>query len=150
MIKHWKTQKGITLVELLAAIVLTSIVMLLVYSVVMTGTKQYNSQLEKNDQLTDISYALKLITKDIRKTENPQLISSSEIELNGINYSQNGSTITRNGVIIARAIEDFIINDDDEEEEEDYVKKNKWSIEIKSLNPSKNVKTEIYLRKGDE
>lgn len=50
-----------------------------------------------------------MITKDIRKTENPRIISKSEIELNGINYSKVGNTITRNGDVIARDIEIFLL-----------------------------------------
>ena len=149
MWKQWNNEKGITLVELLAAVVLASIVMLLVFSVLMSGTKQYKGQLEKNNQLTDISYALKMITKDIRKTENPQIISKSEIELNGINYSKVGNTITRNGDVIARDIEIFFV--DDGYETGKYDEKNiKWFIEIKSLDQKETKKTEIYIRKGDE
>lgn len=149
MWKQWNNEKGITLVELLAAVVLASIVMLLVFSVLMSGTKQYKNQLEKNNQLTDISYALKMITKDIRKTENPRIISKSEIELNGINYSKVGNTITRNGDVIARDIELFNVKDNygTEHYDENNIK---WFIEIKSLDQKKNKKTEIYLRKGDE
>ncbi|WP_427137106.1 PilW family protein [Psychrobacillus psychrodurans] len=149
MWKQWNNEKGITLVELLAAVVLASIVMLLVISVLMSGTKQYKNQLEKNNQLTDISYALKMITKDIRKTENPRIISKSEIELNGINYSKVGNTITRNGDVIARDIEIFFV--DDGYETGKYDEKNiKWFIEIKSLDQKETKKTEIYIRKGDE
>lgn len=149
MWKQWNNEKGITLFELLAAVVLASIVMLLVFSVLMSGTKQYKNQLEKNNQLTDISYALKMITKDIRKTENPRIISKSEIELNGINYSKVGNTITRNGDVIARHIELFNVKDNygTEHYDENNIK---WFIEIKSLDQKKTNKTEIYLRKGDE
>lgn len=149
MWKQWNNEKGITLVELLAAVVLASIVMLLVFSVLMSGTKQYKGQLEKNNQLTDISYALKMITKDIRKTKEPQIISVSEIELNGINYSKVGNTITRNGDVIARNIELFKVKDNygTEHYDENNIK---WFIEIKSLDQKKTKKTEIYLRKGDE
>ncbi|MEK3995767.1 prepilin-type N-terminal cleavage/methylation domain-containing protein [Psychrobacillus sp. FSL K6-2365] len=149
MWKQWNNEKGITLVELLAAVVLASIVMLLVFSVLMSGTKQYKGQLEKNNQLTDISYALKMITKDIRKTKEPQIISVSEIELNGINYSKVGNTITRNGDVIARNIEIFKVKDNYGTEH--YDEKNiKWFIEVKSLDQKETKKTEIYLRKGDE
>lgn len=143
MRKQWNTEKGLTLVELLAVIVIASIVMMLVYSVLLTSTKQYNNQFEKNKQLTDISYAFKMITKDIRKTEKPQIVSNSEIDLNGINYSKSGNTITRNGVLIARSIERFYVVEED----------GKWIIEIKSSDRQgieKTEKTEIYLRKGDD
>ena len=151
MKKQWNTEKGITLVELLASIVLAGIVMVLIYSVLMTGTKQFKDQLEKNNQLTDVSYALKIITKDIRKTENPRLISNSEIDLNGIIYLKNGNTITRNGVIIARSIEQFNVDDGSDDEDVKQDENNvKWSIEIKSINQQEIKKTEIYLRKGDE
>ena len=140
MKKQTNNERGITLVELLAAIVLASIVMLLIYSVLMTGTKQYKSQFDKNKQVTiRISYTLKMITKDIRKTEKPILISSSEIDLNGIKYSKNGSNITRNGVVIASVTDSFnVVVDDD-----------RWIIEIKSAENKETKKTEIYIRKGD-
>ncbi|WP_186321529.1 PilW family protein [Bacillus sp. FJAT-22090] len=145
MRKHVNNEKGITLVELLAAIVLASIVMLLVYNVLMAGTKQYKNQLEKNNQLTEISYALKMITKDIRKTEKPQIISSSQIKLNDVNYSKDGNTITRNGVVIASSIKRFQVTRDNI----------KWVIEIESTNQisgktGKVEKTEIYLRNEDD
>jgi hypothetical protein len=90
-----------------------------------------------------------MITKDIRKTKEPQIISVSEIELNGINYSKVGNTITRNGDVIARDIEMFFV--DDGYETGIYDEKNiKWFIEIKSLDQKETKKTEIYLRKGDE
>ncbi|MFF2755068.1 PilW family protein [Psychrobacillus sp. NPDC058041] len=141
--KQLNTEKGVTLVELLAAIVLASLVMVLVYSVLMTSTKQYNYQLEKSNQLTDISYALKIITKDIRKTEKPQIVNESEIDLNGIKYSFNNNMITRNGVAIANSIKGFRVEGNSV----------KWIIEIKSSDPKgveKTEKTEIYLRKGDD
>lgn len=139
MKKQTNNERGITLVELLAAIVLASIVMMLIYSVLMTGTKQYKSQFDKNKQVTEISYTLKMITKDIRKTGKPILISSSEIDLNGIKYSKNGSNITRNGVVIASVIDRFnVVVDDD-----------RWIIEIKSAGNEETKKTEIYIRKGD-
>lgn len=139
MKKQTNNERGITLVELLAAIVLASIVMVLLYSVLMTGTKQYKSQFDKNKQVTEISYTLKMITKDIRKTEKPILISSSEIDLNGIKYSKNGSNITRNGVVIASVIDRFNV----------VVDGDRWIIEIKSAGNEETKKTEIYIRKGD-
>ncbi|MFJ7971182.1 PilW family protein [Psychrobacillus sp. NPDC096389] len=148
MRKLWNTEKGITLVELLAAIVLASIVMVLVYNVLMAGSKQYKYQLEKNNQLTEISYALKMITKDIRKTENPQIINGSQIRLNDVNYLKDGNTITRNGVVIAHFIQEFDVKEIDVGESD-----KKWIIEIRSLNQAgKEIseKTEIYLRKGDD
>lgn len=73
-----------------------------------------------------------MITKDIRKTKEPQIISVSEIELNGINYSKVGNTITRNGDVIARNIEIFKVKDNYGTEH--YDEKNiKWFIEVKSL-----------------
>lgn len=140
-------EKGITLVELLASIVLASIIMLLVYSVLMTGIKQYNNQFEKNNQQTDISYTLKIITKDIRKTANPIWKSNKEIELNGINYSFDGNTITRNGLVIAPSIVDFNVQEETQEEDR------KWIITVTSSTKQGNKKTEtttIYLRKGEE
>ena len=145
MRKHWNTEKGITLVELLAAIVLASIVMVLVYNVLMAGTKQYKNQLEKNNQLTEISYALKMITKDIRKTEKPKIINSSQIELNDVNYSKDGNTITRNGVVVAHFIQKFEVKEEGHN--------NKWIIEIKGSNQSgKEISetTEIYLRNEED
>lgn len=61
-------QKGLTLLEVLAAVTIISIIIVLLYGILFNSKEQYNSQTEKNEQLSDISYALKVITKDIRKS----------------------------------------------------------------------------------
>lgn len=143
MRKHWKSEKGLTLVELLAAVVLAALAMAIVYGLLMTGNKQYKNQIEKNNQLTDISYVLKIITKDIRKSVGPKKIDTNEIDLDGINYLFDGNAIKRNGVIVASSIDNFHVE----------VNNNKWIIVISSSAKEgigKTEKTEIILRTGDD
>lgn len=84
---YYQSQKGFTLVEILAAVVIASIVSILVFNVINKSYSQYNNQMNENYQLSDISFAFKIITKEIRKTE------SSHIKVinNGIQFNNSGT-----------------------------------------------------------
>ncbi|MFK5706492.1 PilW family protein [Lysinibacillus boronitolerans] len=114
-IRH--NQKGLTLVELLAAIVITTIIVLFLYNLITLGLNQNNLQSQKNNDIKDASYALKLMTEDLRKTSldvqkiDEIIEESSTLKVNNNTYSHNENTQTLelNNVTIARQIKNFNI-----------------------------------------
>ncbi|RHW39492.1 hypothetical protein D1B33_01210 [Lysinibacillus yapensis] len=85
-------QYGITLIEVLATILILGMVVLLLFSVIKNGQEQYGNQMDKNQDLFDISYGLKLFTKDIRKAtevtfDNNTSTLTLKLDENGTKYS---------------------------------------------------------------
>lgn len=62
-----KNNRGFTLVEVLAVILILSIVSTILFSILSSSKETNKKQLENNEQLSELSYVLKLITKDMRK-----------------------------------------------------------------------------------
>ena len=89
-----KKNHGVSLVEVLAVIVILSIVGILLFSVISSGQKQYSIQGSKNQELKDISYALKVITKELRQNHNIIVVDNT-ITINNIKYKQKNNSIIR-------------------------------------------------------
>jgi len=89
-----KSDRGFTIVELLASIAILSIVILLAGSVHMFGQRQFTSQTESASQANDMSYALSVMSRDLRK-ESAASVTVNE-DKNEITV-QNGSTFTHQG-----------------------------------------------------
>lgn len=139
-----KNEKGVTLVELLAVMVIGGIVMVLIMSIFSNGQKQYSSQTAKAEQLNDVRYAAKVITKEIRKAENftwdeTSLTIGTELPM----------ILTKNSNVILKNNKPFITN----------IKITDLSLADKILtlsmtslheddNKKKTIETKIYLR-GD-
>jgi len=134
-------QKGLTLLEVLAAVTIISIIIVLLYGILFNSKEQYNSQTEKNEQLSDISYALKVITKDIRKSGTlPEIKQNDEKKIYKIGdeeyiYDNSVKKVTRNGVIFIQQIINFDITP---------ITKDKYKIQIE--NTRENLNTEIVIR----
>src|SRR5690625_4353895 len=75
--KKLRSESGITLVELLAALVIGSIIIILTINLFMTFHKQYGKQSDEIRDLTNVSTAAQAITKDIR--------SAIDIDINATN-----------------------------------------------------------------
>ncbi|MDM5232359.1 PulJ/GspJ family protein [Lysinibacillus pakistanensis] len=68
--KWLRNSKGLTLFEVLAVVVILAIVSMLSISIVTSATKQQIEQSAHNRDIKDLSFALKVITKDFRKSDN--------------------------------------------------------------------------------
>ncbi|KOS62783.1 prepilin-type N-terminal cleavage/methylation domain-containing protein [Lysinibacillus agricola] len=111
-------ESGLTLVEVLAVIVISSLIALIIYSVLSQSSTNYHKQAETNKNINDAAYALKVITKEIRK--NPNTVSSNYRTELTINRGFEGEiqfvldkekqSINRNGVIFSTGVQDFEIN----------------------------------------
>lgn len=101
-----KNNQGFTLVELLAVLGLMSIVIVLMSSAHIFGQKQFVNQTEEVNQQSDARYIANLVAKDIRKASSLS-VSGNELVLGEIIYQHSGSTLKKNGSIIAESISEF-------------------------------------------
>ncbi|OBW53504.1 hypothetical protein A9986_15140 [Solibacillus silvestris] len=69
MIFRTKSEFGMTLIEVLATLVIASIIAIFIFNFIKSSTDQNIQQTKETGDLFDISYALKVITKDIRRSE---------------------------------------------------------------------------------
>lgn len=83
-----KNERGMTLVEILAVTVITGIVAILVFSLIQSSTKQHIQQTKEAGNLSDITYALKVVTKDIRRSTNAR-VEEGNLELTFPNASKS-------------------------------------------------------------
>lgn len=104
-------QQGFTLVEALATIVIMSLVILLLIGILSNGQKQFSKQNEKNRELQNISYAFKIITKEIRQHPNDIVAGANDLTINGIHYHLNGTNFMRDSVIVAPNIQQFQVTE---------------------------------------
>ncbi|MEK5039118.1 PilW family protein [Sporosarcina sp. FSL K6-3457] len=82
MENYTNNERGLTLVELLAVIAISSVIILLILNVHVFGQKQYKEQSTKAEQLYDVSYVAKIITKEIRKSISAETDGSKILILN--------------------------------------------------------------------
>ncbi|MFE6167719.1 type II secretion system protein J [Viridibacillus arvi] len=139
MMKIITNEKGVTLLEILAAIIITSIVATLIFNVQLSSSKQYDKQLNKNQQLNEVSYVLKVITKEMRKTTDISSINDGiKIKNDEYKFEVNTNSIIKNQEPFATNIGEFMVE----------YKDNSWNIKIKNLD-GKTVKTKIVVRSGN-
>ena len=106
-----KGERGVTLVELLAAISLLSIVLLLASSVHLFGQKQMNSQSDEVQLQAQERLAANLITKEIRKAQTVEINSPNQLTINGTDtYKLEGTTIEKNNNEFVTKINDFSVS----------------------------------------
>lgn len=129
-------QEGISLVEVLAVIVITSIIFTLLYGILSNSQSQYIKQKEANQSQQSISYTLKILTKEIRKhPESITIINEKEIIISGVSYQLNGTDLMQDSNILASDIKEF------------YVNENGDTISIKIVSSSgEEVSTQIVKR----
>lgn len=118
--KWLRNSKGLTLFEVLTVVVILAIVSMLSISIVTSATKQQLEQSTHNRDIKDISFALKVITKDFRKSDvlkttdpptelhtlllGEEIVSTYRLENNQIIRNSNG-----NEEVIASGISIFTI-----------------------------------------
>lgn len=132
-----KNNKGLTLVELLAVIVISSIIMIVLFSIFLNGQNQAQTQRDKNLQLIDVAYVLKVLTREIRKTDIVEVQNNDTLIIDNEIYTFNSAdnTITKNGDVFQNNINQFQVNK----------VLNKITIQITSIDGITQ-KTEIVLR----
>ncbi|QCR32034.1 type II secretion system protein [Lysinibacillus sp. SGAir0095] len=135
--------KGITLVEILAAIVITAFIAVTIITIVSNGRNASMHQTEKNFELMDTAYALKIITEDIRKykfkvelAEDLGYKCSNTLNIDDVYYSLSTTgTLKKGNIVISEEIEIFEVCKEN----------NVLTINIKTVNGVKE-KTQIVIR----
>lgn len=138
-----KQQQGLTLVEVLAVLVIFSIISVLLMNILGFSTSTYQKQLTKNKELQNTSIVLKLITKDFRKSVKfdeatytfTTIVDGVKIEQT---YVLSDNEITRNGEIIATDIEVFELSNQESS--------STLTIRLKSKH-DQEIRTELTSRK---
>lgn len=81
MKKEIFNSRGVTLIELLVVLVLMSLITIMVYSILISGEKQFKVQTEKNRNQEKVQYVIKYITKEVRKT-NSFTVANGDLIIN--------------------------------------------------------------------
>lgn len=136
-----KNQKGVTLIELLAAITLLSIVLLLANSIHLFGQKEMTDQTAEIQNQSNVRLAMNLITKQIRKASSINVDSNNVLTLDSDIYKLDNNSLTKNGQPFITNLQKFDIQYDG----------SKITVTIADLpstnNPQTTLSTTIYIRK---
>lgn len=145
-----KNDAGFTLVELLASLAILSLIIGLIGSVTMFGIKQYDKQTFEAEQANDYSYALTVLSKEIRSAESVTIAEGS-ITVDGIVYAQSGTQLIKTAEDSSQEVlADYLPTDGFKVSEfkvSEIETNNIIAITIKN-SESKTYQTTIYLR-GD-
>ncbi|MFD2681453.1 prepilin-type N-terminal cleavage/methylation domain-containing protein [Bacillus seohaeanensis] len=105
-----KSEEGVTLVEVLIALALLSMILLLANSVHLFVQKQMNSQVNKIQVQSDERLAIGLITKEIRKAETVETNHLNELIINETDvYKLKSTTLTKNNEPFISNIKKFTV-----------------------------------------
>lgn len=142
--KLLKNERGLTLIELLAVFVIGAIILLLVSNVMIGIQKQYKQQSADAESLFDVSYAVKVITKDFRMSEKVILQEGSYGDLTLMkpdnteityHYNEAEQVLYKNENPFIREVTDFTVAEKD----------GMYAISISNIN-GKSVETELIPR----
>lgn len=141
MIKFRKSESGFTLVELLAALAILSLVIILAGSIHIFGQKQFVQQSEQVSQINDVGYIMASIEQDVRQTPKEEIKFEEDLIVGDTTYSHQGTALYENSELLSNQISSFevILNED------------KIDISLSSTTNGKNkkevVSTIIYFRR---
>ena len=139
-----KNEAGFTLVELLASLAILSLIIGLIGSVTLFGIKQYDKQTFEAEQANDYSYALSVLSKEIRSAESVTVAEGS-INVDGVVYAQTGTQLIKTAEDSSQEVlADYLPTDGFKVSEIET--NNIIAITIKN-NESKTYQTTIYLRR---
>lgn len=111
--KWIKNDRGLSLIEILAATVLISIITLLAFDIVNASQKQRVEQTKEGQQINDAAYVLKVITKDIRNTGEIDFSTTNEYVFHlhenneKVTYKYVNKELFRGSQLIANKVEGF-------------------------------------------
>lgn len=141
MKKLLKNERGVTLAEVLAVFVIGAILVVILSSIITIMNKQQNVQTTESKGIFDLTYALKVITKDIRQ-EGSFSEESGAYTIGRHVYKRNADNgnFERDGQTIAK---DIVM-------EQVLDQSGNAQVEIKVISPSgKTAETTITLREED-
>lgn len=114
-----KNEKGFTLVEVLAVIVILAIVGSILFNLLTSSNKEYKSQVDDTTNLNELSFIMKEITRDFRKTKivdiqiNQVVFKTKENNQEKViatyTYTKTGNTLSKNGSPYQTKIRSFCV-----------------------------------------
>lgn len=115
--KFFKKQQGFTLIEVLAATIIAALVSILIIGILVNSSNTNIKQIKANKNLTDASYILKVITKDIRKTTRVDQVDNTFTFTNESSsagpfiytFDKASHTLYRNNEVLAVGLKKFVI-----------------------------------------
>ncbi|MFC5591162.1 prepilin-type N-terminal cleavage/methylation domain-containing protein [Sporosarcina soli] len=145
MNKFFKNNQGITLVEVLTVLVLMSLILFMISGIQRFGQNQFINQNKNVQNQENVQYAVKYITKEIRKSGTFEVAENGKLIIGTDEYTEGNSTIDKNGQPF---IEGIIVFDPKK------IGDGKMKLTIESIEDSRGqsekIVTTIYQRKGDE
>lgn len=133
--KRLRNEEGVTLAEVLAVLVIASLIMTFIMGIHIFIQKQYKSQSESAHHLTDVTIVAKAITKDIRMYDVKEAIDSKIEFIGGPTYELVDDIITKDDSNYIYEIDTFEVNQLDD----------KITLKVMSIS-GKNIETEIIIR----
>ncbi len=148
--QQWlKNERGVTLIEVIVAFALLTMILLLISNVHLSGQRQFTDQTNQIDGQANVRLAFKWMTSDVRKQGNVHDVNEvqSSLKIGTITYtfSKADKTIRRDDAVIAENIESFTPEYDEAQEKLTLTIKSAETPYQKDL--SKEFKTVIYIRK---
>lgn len=108
-----KNQRGLTLVELLATLVLISIVLVMVSSIHLMGLKQYSVQSQDVKNQNHVRLAMAMVTKDVRSAGAVSVANNQLTLTTGSQttvYALGQSALNKNGMALVQGISQFNVS----------------------------------------
>lgn len=143
-------EAGLTLIETLAVTVILTIVSLFIYSIISQSQTTFQKQTTTNKEINDAAYALKVMTKELRKTINVTVQENCTLKLDTTSFSVKDNTLYQDDTLpLASDIKSFKVTKGAFDEGEHCLNNGSNQVSIKILtNTEKVYSTEIYLRGG--
>lgn len=143
--KVFNNSNGLTLIEIMAIVVILSIIGIFAANIMISSININSQQSAESKQITDSSYILKLITKDLRSTSSIDYKSNEYIFKDDTEnpiatyiFNPTDKSLMRNSSQIANDIVIFNISGN-----------SNYSVRIEFFLHGENYKTDIAFRKGD-
>jgi prepilin-type N-terminal cleavage/methylation domain-containing protein len=112
VIKLKTNEKGLTLVEVLAALALVSLVILLASSINLFGHKQMSSQKEEIQNQSNDRLAMNIVTKAIRQADpaTVEVINDQNVlKINNVRYYLDGNSLKKETDVLISDINKFTV-----------------------------------------
>ncbi len=106
-------KKGVTLLELIIALAIMSIIMAVCFSVFSYGMKGYQRETANVDSQIDVRYVLNYLNREIRRAEhvevNTNILKLTDETGNITEYKLNGDEIIKNATTLVDGINTFMV-----------------------------------------
>ncbi|WP_058307234.1 PilW family protein [Gracilibacillus massiliensis] len=137
-----RNQKGMTLVELLTAITLLSLIIVLVGSIHLYAQKQFVNQSEQVEQQSDVRNALSSMSRAIRTTPSDKIsVQGNVLHIDMDQYYYSSNLLMKNDTVIADDIASFRVTIVDDQVVIDM------TSDQASLQEQTTIQTKFSLRK---